>query len=533
MIVTQRSGAGLKLLTASIVALNLELFAITIESIVTALPRKIFWSQVEHVGYATAPTLLLLFALSYTRKNKKLKPLYWILSWIIPTIHLVLVWTSPRHSLIWTGFVYDGPATNHMTYLHGPWYWFYLGYTILILLLVNLVFFRAGLKAKGFERKQYRLLILGNLVPLLFGFIHGVGWVPIPNLNLFPMGSLIACMVVWQAIRHYQFMDPDPIARLKLVSDLPDGVVVLNTQQLLVSSNPAAQRIIQAEFVPGERPPGIIQKLIRARENEVVKLAQENGDVVYLSTHFEVLNNSHGKSIGSLLVFRDITQLIKTEMALRQKERLEATTVERHRIAMTLHDSIAQSLHGLSLLSENLRAELELEGSQNRAEKLLTLIDRATHQALREMRLVIYQLDQPKEQTNFIERLQIRLASVESRAGIKVDLQIEPDESGLQIRSDWCEDLSAILAELLNNIIKHAYANIILIRIIQDSEGSLDLFIQDNGVGFDVFSVPSGGMGLHNVRERSHRLGAQLEILSSPEEGTFIHMRLNSQEREA
>jgi signal transduction histidine kinase len=528
VIVSQRKGVGLKLLIASIGALNLELIAITLESIVTELPRKIFWSQVEHIGYATAPTLLLLFALRYTSQNSKLSLLKRIAIWIIPGIHLALVWTYPLHSWIWTGFVYDGPATNYMAYLHGPWYWFYLGYTILILLLVNLIFLRAGLKAKGFERKQYRMLILGNLVPLLFGFIHGIGWVPIPNLNLFPMGSLVACLVVWLAIRHYQFMDPDPIARLKLVSNLPDGVVVLNPFGLVVSVNPAAQRIIQEEFIPGEPPPQILQKLIRAREDEVVQLDQEDGKVVYLSTYFEVLNNHHGKPIGSLLLFRDISQLIQAEMELRQIERQEAASTERHRIAMVLHDSITQSLHGLSLLSDNLKMELGLDGSQQRAEKLLMLIEEAAHQALREMRLVIYQLDRQEERVSFIEHLLTRLSSVEAKAGLKVDLKTDPD---LQVCSEWDEDLSAILDEALNNIIKHAYADSVLIRAMQDGEESLELSIQDDGVGFEVKNIAFWGMGLQNMRERANRLKAELAVHSGTGEGTLIRITIPGKER--
>jgi signal transduction histidine kinase len=528
VIISQRKGVGLKLLIASIGTLNLELIAITLESIVTELPRKIFWSQVEHIGYATAPTLLLLFALRYTSQNSKLSLLKRIAIWIIPGIHLALVWTYPLHSWIWTGFVYDGPATNHMTYLHGPWYWFYLGYTILILLLVNLVFLRAGLKTKGFERKQYRMLILGNLVPLLFGFIHGVGWVPIPNLNLFPMGSLVACLVVWLAIRYYQFMDPDPIARLQLVSNLPDGVVVLNPLRLVVSANPAAQRILQEKFIPGEPPPQILQKLIRAREDEVVQLAKRDGEAIYLSTHSEVLKNSHDKSIGLLLLFRDISKLIQAEMQLRQKQRLAATSAERHRISMTLHDSIAQSLHSLSLLSDNLKSELEVVDNPERTEKLLTLINRAAHQALRELRLAIYQLNQQEEKKGFIEGLKTRLSSVEARAGLKVDLQTDPD---LQVCSDWGDDLSAILSEALNNIIKHAYANAVLIRVRQDPEGSLELSIQDDGVGFDYENITPGGMGLQNMRERASRLEGELAVQSGTGEGTLIQIWIPGKER--
>ena len=242
IIYLQKNGAGTKLLAASISALNLEMFAMLVESIVKTIPQKIFWSQIEHIGYAAAPTLLLFFALRYTQPNKKFSPFFLIGAWIVPLINTALVWTNARHHLVWTGFVYDDPAVNHLSYLHGIWYWFFLAYTILVFLLVNLVFLKASLRSGEKKRKQYRLLMSGNLIPLVFGLIYGAGWVPLRHLNLFALGSLIACLVIWLAVKKYQFLDPDPIARIKLVSSLPDGVVVLNAQQRVVSANPAAEK---------------------------------------------------------------------------------------------------------------------------------------------------------------------------------------------------------------------------------------------------------------------------------------------------
>jgi signal transduction histidine kinase len=50
------------------------------------------------------------------------------------------------------------------------------------------------------------------------------------------------------------------------------------------------------------------------------------------------------------------------------------------------------------------------------------------------------------------------------------------------------------------------------------------LFIQDNGIGFDIESVYSEKLGLKIMRERAESIGADLTVESSPNEGMKVSM---------
>jgi signal transduction histidine kinase len=80
-----------------------------------------------------------------------------------------------------------------------------------------------------------------------------------------------------------------------------------------------------------------------------------------------------------------------------------------------------------------------------------------------------------------------------------------------------------ILQEILNNIIKHASATEISIKL-EFPEGQLQLEITDNGIGFDSDNLPAEqrGMGLHNIEKRAGIIGGEVVIKSAPGKGTGI-----------
>lgn len=94
--------------------------------------------------------------------------------------------------------------------------------------------------------------------------------------------------------------------------------------------------------------------------------------------------------------------------------------------------------------------------------------------------------------------------------------------------------LFRIYQEAINNAIRHAHPTRIWIRLFQE-KGSLVLEIQDNGQGFNVPSgwimfARQGHLGMLGISERVEALNGQLEVLSSPGQGTLIRVRVPLQE---
>ena len=86
--------------------------------------------------------------------------------------------------------------------------------------------------------------------------------------------------------------------------------------------------------------------------------------------------------------------------------------------------------------------------------------------------------------------------------------------------------LFRIFQEAMNNIIKHAQATQVEVRMGFYPD-ELHLWIQDNGQGFVTDEVAAGnGIGLRNIKNRSHLIGATCQIESRPGSGTLVTIEL-------
>ncbi len=193
---------------------------------------------------------------------------------------------------------------------------------------------------------------------------------------------------------------------------------------------------------------------------------------------------------------------------------------ERQRLARDLHDSVTQSLYGLSTLTEAGKLHLESGDSQATAH-LLTRIGQTTRQAIREMRLFLHQLRPPVlEQEGLVNALELRLAAVEGRSDVRASLLA--DES-IHMPLDVENALYHIAQEALNNALKHAGARTVTVRLVRTQEG-VRLSINDDGCGFNPERMAGGGMGLENMRARAAEINATLDIHSKVGSGTCVSM---------
>ena len=197
-----------------------------------------------------------------------------------------------------------------------------------------------------------------------------------------------------------------------------------------------------------------------------------------------------------------------------------ATAKERNRLARELHDSVAQTLYGLTLQAEAAARELN-NGQTDRAAEQLREIRESAQQSLQETRLLIFELRPPiLEQEGLAAALRNRLESVESRSGLKAQIQLQEVN---QLSAGIEVGLYGIANEALNNILKHAHASEIKVSLRKDLN-NIVLEIQDNGVGFDINGM-SGGMGLNGMRERAEQFGGDIQIESGTS-GTTIRVEV-------
>jgi len=204
---------------------------------------------------------------------------------------------------------------------------------------------------------------------------------------------------------------------------------------------------------------------------------------------------------------------------LYERAQQAATLEERQRLARELHDSVTQSLYGVTLYAEA-AARLLTAGEAGLASDHLREVRNTAQEALREMRLLIFELRPPVlEQEGLVAALGARLEAVEGRSGLETQYVVE-GESHLSPEIE--EGLYRIAQEALNNALKHAQAHCITVHLRQD-EGTVTLEITDDGIGFEPTTArEGGGLGLPGLEERAARLGGRLTVMSQPGHGTSV-----------
>jgi len=199
---------------------------------------------------------------------------------------------------------------------------------------------------------------------------------------------------------------------------------------------------------------------------------------------------------------------------------------ERQRLAHELHDDTIQSLIALKQRAQLTRLALPKDTSP----QALTELETLTEQTIENLRRTIRAL-----RPIYLEDLGLvaALEMLSNEAGQKTNLKVEFHKSGAEKRLAAEIELALyrMVQEALNNILRHAQATQASIKVEFNAQ-AINIKIQDNGVGFEVPKspaefVPNGHFGLVGLYERAQLIGAQLDIQSTPRNGTKLSICLS------
>jgi signal transduction histidine kinase len=191
-------------------------------------------------------------------------------------------------------------------------------------------------------------------------------------------------------------------------------------------------------------------------------------------------------------------------------------------VARELHDQVVQTLTTTLLDMERFKAEqFGRSGVQNE----LALLQDAIRGALNQIRNLLYDLrDQPSADTDFVESVQEGLIAVfERRTGIKVTLSVAPAWPAV-LSPRAAMNLHRAIQEALNNVMLHAGAGAVHIKLEVNPDGEAVVAIEDDGHGLVERPRDGGPQGLLGMTERAVLLGGKLSISSEPGKGTTVRL---------
>jgi signal transduction histidine kinase len=197
-----------------------------------------------------------------------------------------------------------------------------------------------------------------------------------------------------------------------------------------------------------------------------------------------------------------------------------AQEAERQRIARDLHDETGQSLTAIGMGLKGLAGETD----SKRRTSTLTQLQSLTSESIHELQRIISDLRPAHlDDLGLSPTLRWYASRVHELTSLQVRVDFEGDEPALDDAVKIT--IFRVVQEALNNVIKHAQATIVNVKIhYLPKEVRIHVF--DNGVGFDMKAVQSRigrvSLGLAGMEERAALLGGGVTVSSRPGYGTEV-----------
>ena len=234
----------------------------------------------------------------------------------------------------------------------------------------------------------------------------------------------------------------------------------------------------------------------------------------------------------ALLFFYQLTYARRIEIEKILKATNKGQEEERRRIALELHDSVAQQMRYVSILAEKIDDE-----------KLAKEIKTNQSECIENIRNTCYTLSSINmDKGNFPQALKNAIDNYQKRTKIETSLVITADADFDSLPQITFHHLFRIIMELLANIEKHSGAGEVTILIRNPSAADkmhkgLMVFISDDGNGIEpklleqmnskkIKSIKNLHFGLQNIKLRLNEIGGSIKFVSEEGEGTEVEIRI-------
>ncbi|MCL4505004.1 MAG: PAS domain S-box protein [Chloroflexi bacterium] len=332
-----------------------------------------------------------------------------------------------------------------------------------------------------------------------------------------------------------------------------DAIYSVSPDSRFLSWNPAASAIYgySAEEIEGKSAailfaPDRMDERVRLRalvfsgqsvsEYETVHV-RKDGSRLNVSLTYSPIKDTAGNVTGISAIVRDITERTQIMQRLEEQQKalreyahrlIESQEDERKRLSRELHDDTLQDMVALAQRAELSRTALDRDHSVavSRLDELQALA--------KEMIVKLRRI------SNDLRPLILEDLGIAAAVQFVSD-ELEEQMPGYSVRCEVCGEeqrLDAdveitafrIVQQALNNVRLHApNATSVEVKLCFENSGIVAV-IQDDGPGFTVVDteelVRQGHLGLAGMQERAGLLGGQVQVISSPQAGTTVRMRL-------
>lgn len=521
---------GAKPFTVLCISASLWAISSLLEISAADFSTKVFWIKFQATWQLAVATALPCFVLEYagfgrwlTRRNLSLLAMPLLLT-------LLLIVTNDYHHLVWTQFRMSGEYVLQ-SFGVGNWviivYAYLLGLTNIGVLLWLTVHYRH-------RRLPVAVMLFGQIIAFgtyLLANIYPALLSPGERV-LFVLGTMSLSYAF--ALFRFHFFDPIPLARVAVLDQMTEGMLVLDLQERVSDLNPTAARILgkaEAELkgqAIGEVLPlkGNVAQPSKTAITQYEITLGGGSDTRYYNLSLTPLADRNGEILGQLILLHDLTEQKRSQEQVMEQQQVVATLQERERLAREIHDSIGQTLGYVSIQAQTAR-KLMQDGNNEKADSILKRLVEVAKDGHADVRESILSLKAGAGlEWSFVPTLKQYLESFQTNYGIRTELSISEKIREHIFESAAGVQLLRVIQEAMTNARKHSRAHTIKI-VVEKNENQVHITIADDGCGFDFnqFDQNAGNhFGLVFMRERMAQIGGFLKIDSKPGSGTTIRL---------
>lgn len=195
------------------------------------------------------------------------------------------------------------------------------------------------------------------------------------------------------------------------------------------------------------------------------------------------------------------------KLQLKEIEAQAAMKNERLRISRELHDNIGAHLTFINATVES------LEDKNEKTQQIQEL----THETIRELRKTVWLINKEKLTA---EEFSLKLRDIFNKVP-NLEIQTQIEQPQLVLKAELVSYLFRAAQEAINNALKHAQATQLLLHLKVDLN-DIELWIKDNGIGFEIHDNESMGYGLDNMKYRMEALNGRMILNTAKAKGTEI-----------
>jgi signal transduction histidine kinase len=217
--------------------------------------------------------------------------------------------------------------------------------------------------------------------------------------------------------------------------------------------------------------------------------------------------------LAALVLFAGVVHLALSQL---QRWRHEVVLSERERIALDIHDTLAQSFAGIGFQLQAMRADAAGNDLMQKQIEIAVNMVRRSH---KEAKQSIATIDTPIDSGPSIAE-SLRKVAENLSAGRALLIRTSSQGPLRKVPKSVAETIFRVGQEAIYNCIRHSGATQLDISLVIQ-RNTAELIVKDNGLGF-VVDDGNYGFGLRGMSRRAANVSAHLEISSAPGRGTSV-----------